>query len=133
MTNVDAGDLTEKQLIPMLTSYLDYRKQRDNVQSTMDTISGVLKGWLRAHPGEILRDGERGIRARIQESSGSFEMDVAGLPENLLAWAAEHRLLKLDAATWKALSDKAVEMIDLKPYVYTGKGTERLQVEKEKP
>ena len=125
------AELTEAEVVKLLATYAQARAQRDEAQRLMDSASGPIRAWLDTHLGEDLVDGERGLRAFLQDRAGTQQLDCMTLAmdnPHLAIWAMEKGLLKLDAAALKALDGKARETLLLKDFVYPGPGSQSLQV-----
>ena len=127
-------DLTEAKAVELLGFYDACRREAIVAKKGQDRVSDLLRAYLEKHGGELV-DGERGLRAFLQEREGPGAFDLvraARLDPALIVWAAETGLLRMDADAFEALQDSHVECLGVKNYRMPGKPTTVLKVVKEK-
>lgn len=126
---------TERDLIGLLAGAYALKRQRDDLDKAYKTATKPVREWLEAHPGERLWDGENSLFATLQERSGSQRLDAMSLTEkrpDLLAWLASQGCLSLDNRAYAAVEDKAIQALDVKPFLMPGKRSMALILDKEK-
>lgn len=135
-TDTGTRDLSHRDMVAMLSTYMDAKRQRKDADELLKTLGKPIREYLEQHPGEELSDAEHGIRAFLQPRRGTPELDCMALAEKnpaLATWTMTHGLLKLDKKTWDALRGKAQEMAQLEhDFTSPGLGGEALQVVQEK-
>lgn len=135
MTDDEVQQFTYAELVPFVSQYIAARDQRDDGENLMAVIGKPLRQYLEQNRPEPIIDGELGYLAFLQPRSGSLQLDCMNLAKqrpDLLTWAAEHGLLRLDTKTWNALDQRAAEMFQIKDFVSPGPGSEALQVKERK-
>ena len=126
---------TYADLVPFLGQYIAARDRREDADKLLKVIGGPLRDWLEKNRPEHILDGEHDYEAFLQARAGSLELDCMGLASkrpDLLTWAAEHGLLKLNTKVWEALDTSAAEMFQLRDFTSPGAGSEALQVKRRK-
>ncbi len=135
-TETGERDLTHANMVAMLSTYTDAKRQRKDADDLLKTLAKPIREYLEQHPGEELTDGERGIRAFLQPRQGTPELDCMALAEKnpaLATWTMSHGLLKQDKKAWDGLKGKAQEMAQLEhDFTSPGLAGEALQVVQEK-
>jgi hypothetical protein len=127
-------DFTEAQLTAMLPTVYALKKQRDAAKSTYDKACKPFRDWLDAHPGDFLRDGETGVVAKLQERSGTEELDaitLAAQHPQVFINLGLHGCLRLNPSVWKAIKDMVIEGVDAAGYIHPGKGSVALIIDRE--
>jgi len=128
----EGREVTERELVGLLKPYRQMGKEIDRLRRDRERLAKPIREWLEAHPGEDLQDGETGLRGYLEERRGGLMLDTINCGPDLLAWAGDHGLLKLDNAALKAWEGKAPEILRLKDHCYPGGGSTALQVKEDK-
>lgn len=124
--------LPARELVGYLKDYVALRRQRDLIERELRRLGDLLKAYLVDHPGEELYDGELGIRARLQERTGTESYDVTSMPVELVHRLHEARLLAVDVKVLRALEGKDILPVDLKRYRIPGGLSHVLDVRQER-
>ena len=105
----DGEALDHGQLVGLLRAALEARAQRDHYARQFDNIARLFKGYLEAHPDEVLFDGESKIEARLQRREKPANYDTASMPWALIQALHEARLLSVSDACVKAITDQRLQ------------------------
>lgn len=129
-------DFSEAQLTHMLLGVWKLKVAARDAADAYDKAKKPLKDWLEAHPGDFLRDGESRCFAKLQERSGSLQIDAISLAEKepeLLVKLAALGCLKLDAGAFeKSVQGKRIEGDQAKVYLMPGPGTVAILIDRER-
>jgi len=102
----ETDEVTRQQLVGLLRAALEARASRDQYAKQFDQIAGLLKDYLVAHDDETLYDGENKIEAALQRRSLGESYDTANMPWTLVQALHEARLLTVNVAGVRALTDQ---------------------------
>lgn len=105
-TDTDTDEVTRTQLVGLLRAALEARASRDQYARQYDAIARLLKDYLTAHEDETLFDGENRIEASLQRRSLGESYDTASMPWALIQALHEARLLTVNVAGVRALTDQ---------------------------
>ncbi len=98
------GDLTHRQVVDLLAPYDDARADAKAAGERQKALGDAIRGFLEAHPEEIVRDGEHLLEAALQFRSTGEAYDVGAMPDGLILALAGHGCLKVDAKAVEALA-----------------------------
>ena len=126
--------LTEYEAVEQLSLYDLARRVENRAKALKDDVGVPIKAWLEAHPGDHLVDGERRLRAFIQERQATDTYDIPHMPDALILWAARTGLLSANDALVRGLAESQIEALDMRKWAMPGKpsGHHHLQMVVEK-
>ena len=120
-------ELTASDILALLRPYVEAREQRDAYAGQVERLASLIKGYLDAHTGEEMYDGEAGIIAKLQERHASPTYEPASMPPELIDRLHKAGALGVSPALLRALEGQ--EIADLvKPYARPGSVTRALTV-----
>lgn len=128
-TDEETVELTHAQLTALLKAAVDEREQRDYHGRFYDKYAAMFRSYLRSHPEERLWDGLNEIEARLQRRGTGDNFDVASMPWALIEQLRDARLLTINAAGVRALTDQRLKA-DVVSYKSPGGETFALIVER---
>ena len=113
----EALQLTQRQAVALLQFYVRARSFAVDAKRDQDALGAQIKGYLEAHPGEELHDGELGIVARLQRRRGADRFDVMSMNDELVLALKALGALSLDRDWIKAMAGKCSEADEAKRFV----------------
>lgn len=122
-------EIERTHLIGLLRPAMEARASRDQHARQFDQIARLLKDYLTAYDNETLYDGENKIEASLQRRSLGESYDTASMPWELIKALHEARLLTLNVAGVRALTDQRLKD-EVKVYLQPGGETVALMLKK---
>ena len=112
----DDALLTHEHCVGLLPAIQQHEAAKKEAEGWLELPKKLCKGYLLAHPGEELWDGEIAFGFRMQDKH-SEEIDWLRLAETqpeLALWALRHGLARTDVKTFEAMDQKAQEMAKIR-------------------
>lgn len=120
--------ISQRQAVSLLANYVKARAVAADAKRDQDGLGAQLKGYLEAHRGEELHDGERDITARLQRRRGADRWDVMSMPDDLVLRLKALGALSIDKDVLKALIGKSGDADAARRYAIPGGETTALIV-----
>lgn len=91
---LDGSPVPTEMAEAALAAYFDAREHRRAAERRMEAPEAILKAWLSEHPGESLRHGELGLRARLQERQMAGSLDYSYMTNEEIVYLARSGCLQ---------------------------------------
>ena len=130
---VEAVELTREMVVGLLRPYSEAREQERSYGKQRERLGQLIRHFIETHDGEVIRDGEYGIEARLQERAlPGREYDLVTLWEKdrlLFERLVLHGCLRADDAAVKMAGQ---QVGGAEAYAFPKKTTTALAVEERK-